>query len=285
MNVFDRFFTLLLVLTMSIFGLPSILVDCDPETPGIQKTLYLDGTEEYVFIDFVADNFEKVTGYQFTMTFDSSKLSFEEGKDGTLKNKNILKKNGGSIIGIANLQVNPPAKDIVDFAFSISNATEAMAVSESGMLGYVAFSSKMKEGDTCVIEISKGGWAYLNSNLNLITSYEPGRCIFAGTGIVESNAFNYSTLNLYATSGNNSGILPQIHFIIPESFKQSSQYSIKLFDTKGQLIANVANGMISPGRYTVNLEEKVGRHISSSGLYLCNVEIEKISRTIKIWHD
>lgn len=196
-----------------------ISVNMQPEADEIESILTKEAEGETIIVEFIGSELSAVSGYQFKVSFDSSKFDFLGGDEdyGLSGEKNILKSNGGSLTGIFQVQNNPECDTILDVAYTI-NGEDDLSVSGDGLLGVAQFKSKVADGDSGTISVSDAYWVNFAGEKSEISD------IVHGLHIVDI------PVNIIRTRHYMESRKPQIHYLhkaieirFPESNIESSR--------------------------------------------------------------
>lgn len=153
----------------------TISIDLD-SAAGIQSTLTSRDTAATIGIAIRFTDINQISSYQFKVSFDTTRFTFVGAQQdfGMTGEKNILTKNSGSIIGIAQLQINPPAKDTVEFSYSVTGNNASSLVSGDGLAGVLYLKSKIPLGDSSSITVSNCILADFDLNQTAVSHYNKG---------------------------------------------------------------------------------------------------------------
>ena len=156
----------------------TMVVDMDTAS-DIQDSFSTQDTVGTVVIPLRITDADNLFSYQFKVAFDTGRFTFVGAQQdfGMLGEKNILAKNGGTLIGIFELQVNPPASDTVEFSCTITGSDKSKSVSGDGLIGVLYLQSKMHSDDSTEITISQGFLAEFGGSLEPVSSYTQGMFI------------------------------------------------------------------------------------------------------------
>jgi hypothetical protein len=168
------FFTTIFIVCGANFA-QSLSIDLDT-TSGIQSTFTSRDTSTSINVAIRFTGVSKISSYQFKVSFDTTRFTFIGAQQdfGISGEKNILTKNSGSIIGIAQLQLNPPAKDTVEFSYSITGNNQSLLISGDGLAGVLSLKSKVPLGDSSSITVSNCILADFDLNQTQVNTYCKG---------------------------------------------------------------------------------------------------------------
>jgi hypothetical protein len=264
----------------------SLLIDMDTAS-GVQNVLASRDTGNTVPVSIRVSGINTVSSYQFKVSFDTTRFLYVAAQQdfGITGEKNILTKNGGSIIGIAQLQINPPASDTVEFSYSITGNNSATLVSGEGLAGVLYLKSKLTTGGSSVVSVSNGVLSDFDLSVLPISLYDKGIYkIMPSTAIAadkQSLSYNKSTVNEIITLGWNNTL---VTFNIPSiSLYDSRELTFRLYSLNGKLLAN--HHIISNGQHLYRLGANDDIGIGNyTGRFLCSVVIgnNRFSRTITV---
>lgn len=251
-------------------------VDMDINTAGIQDTLKITTSDEEFFVGFIGSNFPSISGYQFKIIFDNTRLEYldiGQADDPMSGKNNILKNNGGSITGIFQKQTNPNCDSILDVAYTI-NGTEDLSVSGTGLIGIAKFKSKLTSGESTYIKISNGYITNFNGVKTELPDYSIGLCKFDLPVQVVKSSSHVPSNPLQLSSRNNF-----VLFTIPHNMI-GFRTEIALYDLNGRQRAILFNGILSQNLISFSLS-KITKIIN--GYYFCTAKIGKQFLTQKIF--
>lgn len=270
-------FILFFQLSISASFGQTMSVDMNINTAGIQDTLKSTTSGEEFFVEFIGTNIPPISGYQFKVIFDNTRLEYldiGQADDPMSGKNNILKKNGGSITGIFQKQTSPKCDSILDVAYTI-NGTADLSVSGTGLVGIAKFKSKLTSGESSYIKITNGYITNFNGIKTEIPEYAIGICKFdLPVQVVKSPS--HVPLNSLQLSCLNNFIL----LTIPQNMI-SFRTEIALYDLKGRQCAILFNGILSKNLFSFSLSEITNKF--KNGYYFCNVRIGKQFLTHRIF--
>ncbi len=250
----------------------TISVDMDT-TPGLQNVKITKDTAETVAVAFRISGVNAMFSFQFKAGFDTTRFSFLAAFQdfGPAGEKNILTLNGGSIIGIGQLQVNPAASDTVEFSYSITGTDEAKSVNGEGLIGVLYLKSKLSPGDTSSITVGNGYVASFGGDLLPLTSYNAGKFIILPRVGIENrkgegkNIHSYDKLILRIKNS-------QVQFAIPEIlFRADNDFLVRIFALDGRLMTSFRLP-VNKNIKNYDINQKTDNTFNNAGTYLFSVE-------------
>ncbi len=251
----------------------SISIDLDNEV-GIQNTFTSRDTGATIAIAIRFTGVNQISSYQFKVSFDTSRFTFIGAQQdfGITGEKNILTKNSGSIIGIAQLQLNPPAKDTVEFSYSITGNNASSLVSGDGLAGVLYLKSKIPLGDSSSIMVSNGILADFELNQTTVNVYHKGTySVLPVTWNIKQNHDNKyiseTMSSVFLSIQNNF-----IRFEIPYSIvKSSKMVSFVLYTINGKFLTEYTTVSANNDFYTIHGNDN--KLFNQNGYYLCCLKI------------
>lgn len=271
-----RFILFVQLSAFACFG-QTMSVDMNINTAGIQDTLKVTTSDEEFFVEFIGTNFPSISGYQFKIIFDNTKLEYldiGQADDPMSGKKNILKKNGGSITGIFQKQTNPNCDSILDVAYTI-NGTADLSVSGTGLIGIAKFKSKLISGGSTYIKIINGYITNFKGVKTELSEYSIGLCKFDLPVQVVKSSSHVPPNSLQLSSRKNLVLLTIPHNMI------GFRTEIALYDLNGRQCAILFKGILSQNLISFSLS-KITNKIKN-GYYFCNVQIGNQLLTDKIY--
>jgi hypothetical protein len=244
-------------------------VDMNINTSGIQDTLKITTSDEEFFVEFIGTNLPSISGYQFKIIFDNTKLEYlniGQADDPMSGKNNILKKNGGSITGLFQKQTNPNCDSILDVAYTI-NGTADLSVSGTGLIGIAKFKSKLISGGSTYIKIINGYITNFNGVKTELSDYSIGLCKFDLPVQVVKSSSHVPPNSLQLSSRKNLVLLTIPHNMI------GFRTEIALYDLNGRQCAILFNGILSQNLISFSLS-KITNKIKN-GYYFCTAKIGK----------
>lgn len=247
----------------------SLSIDLDTVS-GIQSTFTSRDTSATINIAIRLTGISKVSSYQFKVSFDTTRFTFMGAQQdfGISGEKNILTKNGGSIIGIAQLQLNPLAKDTVEFSYSITGNNASLLVSGDGLAGVLSLKSKVPLGDSSSITVSNCTLADFDLNPIQVNVYSKGTYSVSPVtwSIKEkypnNNCTEPGTIVLLSTQSSN------IQFKIPFSDVINSKiYQFAFYTLNGKYLTVYSTTNANSNHYTISGNDNIV--FSQPGKYIC----------------
>lgn len=273
---------------ISLAAAQSISVDMDTAS-GIQPTVATEDTGQTLVIPIRINDADHLFSYQFKIAFDTGSFTFLGAQQdfGITGEKNILTKNGGTTIGIFQVQVNPPADDTVEFSCSLTGTDDTKSVSGDGLIGVLYLKSRLNPGDSAAVAVSQGFLAPYGGTLTPVATYAGGMYRVLLPVTVNRSANRRTVSPSTASAAYLINILigtTEVHFDLPAAlFDQDGALSITLFSLDGRLQASRRIPLHSGGiSGPVAVQKPCGS--VASGAYLCTVAggTTRISRTIRI---
>jgi hypothetical protein len=248
----------------------TISIDLDSSS-GIQSTFTSKDTVLTIGVAIRLTGINQISSYQFKVAFDTSRFSFVGTQQdfGITGEKNILTKNSGSIIGIAQLQLNPPASDTVEFSYSITGSNISTLVSGDGLAGVLYLKSKIHLGDSSAISVSNGMLADFDLNQTPISAYNKGMysVLPVTWNIIERKPdfiTNPEQLSSVTLSIQNN----VIQFNLPNSIvSKNKMLSVTFYTLNGKYLTGYK--MISNNNNIYTTSENNNSVFNQSGRYLC----------------
>jgi hypothetical protein len=177
MYSFSRKMILLSLLTVSSLNAAVLSVDVSDNENGIQNTIRLKDNVDTLIFSFYLQNAVNCFSYQFSVQFDTTRLRFitsdiDKGISGPA---NILKSNGGDVVGLSQLRNSNSAGNIIDFGCTISGQNQSRSVSGSGLAGIAVFKNLMSNNDSTIITLLDCFTASFNGQKTAIDSLKSGK--------------------------------------------------------------------------------------------------------------
>lgn len=247
----------------------TISIDLDSGA-GIQSTLTSRNTAATIGIAIRFTDINQISSYQFKVSFDTTRFTFVGAQQdfGITGEKNILTKNGGSIIGIAQLQINPSAKDTVEFSYSVTGNNASFVVSGDGLAGVLYLKSKISLGDSSSITVSNCILADFNLNQTAVSHYNKGTyAVLPVTGNIRQPH------DLMISSGQLSPVTLSIlnnfiTFVLPHSALSSNEMvTVTFYTLNGKYLAEFDLLTGKSNFYTCSGSNNP--KFNQSGRYLC----------------
>jgi hypothetical protein len=280
-NRIITFFITVLMVYVANFA-QSLSIDLDT-TSGIQSTFTSRDTSASINVAIRLTSVSKISSYQFKVSFDTTRFTFMGAQQdfGISGEKNILTKNGGSIIGIAQLQLNPPAKDTVEFSYSITGNNQSLLISGDGLAGVLSLKSKVPLGDSSSITVSHCTLADFDLNETQVNTYCKGTySVMPVTRSIKGGYANSSSSEPLTTvslsiqsckilfdipSSDVNNIKMFLYTFYTLNGKYLTEFNITNANSNHNTISRNDNMLFSqPGRYICNL--KIGSRIYSQSI-------------------
>jgi len=155
MKILSLFF---LIITC-VWSQPSIWVDVNSESIGIQTKVLIPATDKDIYISIRGVSLTNVRGYQSRIWIDTSKFSLIacQSDFGLGREKNFLKTSGLQIQGLCQQSENNGIlTDTIDLAY-VLQGTGTQVVDGDGLLGVLVLKNKMSHDDSAKIKIVSTG--------------------------------------------------------------------------------------------------------------------------------
>lgn len=276
------YITLLFYATMS--SSQSFIVDMDTAS-GIQGSLQTKDTAQTLIVTLRAATVSNLFSYQCKVSFDTSKFSFigAEQDFGVLGEKNILTKNGGNIIGIYQLQTNPPALDTVEFSGTIQGTDATPSVSGDGIIGVLYLKTKLSVNDSSSISISQGFYAEFEGTMEEITSYTAGTYkIIPSVSITTSNdekKLGYNVPSISILSVTTAYQVIEVTFqsstarfsVSTNTLSTDNKIHLTLYTLDGKFITNFQTYIYDSNNCQVTIPPSAVHKPTISGTYICTL--------------
>lgn len=254
----------------------TITADMDTTT-GVQNIHTTKDTAQIVTIALRVSGADAMFSYQFKVTFDTARFSFIAAQQdfGVSGEKNVLKNNGGSVIGICQMQANPAAPDTIEFSFSITGTDAAKSVNGGGLVGVLYLKSKIVPGDSSSIAIVQGYSASLGGDLIPMTSYKGGTYkILPKVGIghrrFADKRYSADSFGKIAFGIRNA----YVTFAIPEVLlNNNTEFTLRVFSLNGKLVAAHHLPVRNSKLEQFFLQKTGGTFYRQAGTYLYSLEI------------
>jgi len=270
---------LLCVTLLIFFGIvqgQSMAVDMDTAS-GIQEALTVHDTAQTVIVTLQATSVTELFSYQCKVNFDTSQFSFiaAEQDFGALGEKNILAKDGGAVIGICQLQANPPASDTVEFSGTITGTDASKSVSGDGIIGVLYLKSKAGFNDSTTISITQGFLAEFEESMVEVTNYSEGT--FKIEEEVHISPWNKK--QKYGETQNSHVINVMYQFAVAQftfpynTFSVGSTIHCRLFSLDGKQIVHHSFTITNDQIFDVVLPSSVTTQMSNVVPCVCSINI------------
>ncbi|HEX2957217.1 MAG TPA: hypothetical protein VHO70_10310 [Chitinispirillaceae bacterium] len=263
----------------------SLLVDLDT-LPGIQNTFTTKDTAATVGVAIRLTGVTQISGYEFKVSFDTTKFTFVGAQQdfGMTGEKNILTKNSGSIIGIAQLQSNPPAKDTVEFSYSITSYNSSTLVTGDGLAGVLYLKSRLPLGDSSAISVSNCILTDFDLNPTPVNVYNKGTyLVLPVTWSIRQHKYNFTASSGQFSTVTFSILNSLIKFDLPHSALSNNEiFTVAFYTLSGKYLAEYK--MIANKNNFYSFNENNNSIFNQSGRYLCslNAGSKKYSQVVTI---
>jgi hypothetical protein len=257
----------------------TVSIDLDNEA-GIQSKVTSRDTSATIAIAIRLTGVNQISSYQFKVSFDTTKFTFIGAQQdfGTINEKNILVKNGGSIIGIAQLQLNPPAKDTVEFSFTITGTTPSTLVSGDGLAGVLYLKSKVPMGDSTAVTVSNCILADFELNQTTVNVYNKGTYSVLPVTRNLRGKHNNISISEPVSSVSLSILNRNVQFDIPSPVAAGCKMvSFTLYTIDGKFLTAYQTAATTNNVYIFGIEGK--KLVNQFGNYLCCLKMGSRSYT------
>lgn len=266
----------------------TIAIDMDTAS-GIQAATSSGDTAQLVTVQIRISGAINLFSYQYKVAFDTSRLSFVSAQldAGPLGEKNILTRNGGVLIGVYQVQLNPPASDTLEISASITGADPAKSVSGDGLIGVAYFKFRTAFSDSTVISASSGFTAIYGGDFAPVPSYAAGKYrVTPSVAVVSPARFSAGSIDdgiATRTIAVTIGTSVAFYNIAPAATNGRNPLTFRLFTPNGKCIATYS-ALFSAA--TRRLSIPLSRIVSplSAGIYVGSIESNGriTSQTIRI---
>ncbi len=274
-------------LAMATGSTQTISVDMDSGEEGIQEIVMANDTAETLTVAIQLSDAVDLYSYQCKIAFDTGSLSFLAAQQdfGLTGEKNMLTKNGGSVIGIFQLQTNPQAEDTIVISGSITGTDASLSVDGNGCIGVLYFASKVQPGDSATIMVTQGFLAAFGEDLTPVENYSDGVYSVDPAVAVSDHRDQTTPHRTPAQTRRLTLILPltaPLDICIPAAGANTADIiTVSLFSVDGKLLARHRQPFHSDTRI-IQLPARGENYRYPSGTYLCTIRTGnyRLSRTV-----